>query len=56
MIQIILAVIERFEDVESRYHGDTSTADLPVVLKLRNELCKEHVCYLLFYIKKNLFP
>ncbi|XVF49586.1 hypothetical protein PTKIN_Ptkin04bG0024700 [Pterospermum kingtungense] len=35
-----MRVIERFEDVEGRNPGETSIADLPGVLKLRNELCE----------------
>ncbi|KAK8604652.1 hypothetical protein V6N13_099584 [Hibiscus sabdariffa] len=35
-----LRVIEQFEDIEGRNPGETSTADLPGVLKLRKELCE----------------
>lgn len=35
-----MRVIERFEDVENRRYGETSSADLASVLKLRTELCQ----------------
>ncbi|XVE56553.1 hypothetical protein DITRI_Ditri04bG0020300 [Diplodiscus trichospermus] len=35
-----MRVIERFEDVEGCNPGETSIADLPVVVKLRKELCE----------------
>lgn len=35
-------MIERFEDLEGRNPGDTSSADLPAVLNLRKEICEAH--------------
>ncbi|CAK9170262.1 unnamed protein product [Ilex paraguariensis] len=37
-----MRVIERFEEAEGRKPGETSTADLPNVLKLRKDLCEAH--------------
>lgn len=37
-----MRVIERFEELEGRKPGQTSTADLPNVLNLRKELCEAH--------------
>ncbi|XP_042503399.1 SUMO-activating enzyme subunit 1B-1-like isoform X1 [Macadamia integrifolia] len=36
-----MRVIERLEESEGRNHGEVSVSDLPSVLKMRNELCKE---------------
>ncbi|GMJ05877.1 SUMO activating enzyme 1B, ARABIDOPSIS THALIANA SUMO ACTIVATING ENZYME 1B [Hibiscus trionum] len=38
--KLYFAMREQFEDVEGRIPGETSTADLPGVLKLRKELCE----------------
>ncbi|CAK9183537.1 unnamed protein product [Ilex paraguariensis] len=37
-----MRVLERFEEAEGRNPGETSTADLPIVLKLRKDLCEAH--------------
>lgn len=42
-------MIERFEDVENRRHGETTIADLADVLKLRTELCQANVRHSMFF-------
>ncbi|XP_074276407.1 SUMO-activating enzyme subunit 1B-1-like [Silene latifolia] len=39
-LYLAMRVIEMFEDTKGRKPGDTSAADLPAVLKLRNDLCE----------------
>lgn len=41
--QLLLSVIEKFEELESRISGETSAADLLNVQKLRKELSDAHV-------------
>lgn len=39
-------MIERFEEAEQRKPGEVSIADLPGVLKLKNEFCEAQVLIL----------
>lgn len=46
---LLYTVIEMFELSEGRNPGDTSTGDLPVVLKLRKELCEAQVTWFFLF-------
>ncbi|EPS70608.1 hypothetical protein M569_04151, partial [Genlisea aurea] len=42
-LYLAMRVIEEFEEREDRSPGETSAADMPIIQKLRHELCSAHL-------------